>query len=100
FRMQLVLVLAIITALAVTVQSTALRQPRRYDNYAVYKVHIENPAQRHLINSLLNHPDKYNLWHNARSEMHIMVNPQELQNFKRIVREEGISLELLIANVQ
>lgn len=43
---------------------------------------------------------QYNLWHNGRSEIHIMVNPKELDNFKKITRHERFVIELLIPNVQ
>ncbi|XP_051859047.1 uncharacterized protein LOC117565893 isoform X3 [Drosophila albomicans] len=42
----------------------------------------------------------YNLWYNGQKEIHIMVNPKELQNFIRIVSREGWLTELLIPNVQ
>ncbi|KAH8378510.1 hypothetical protein KR093_011748 [Drosophila rubida] len=88
-----------------TVQYTAsipngFQKPTRYDNFPVYKVYITNPEQRNIINSLLNNTNMYNLWHNGQREMHIMVNPKELQNFKRIVKQEGWLIELLIPNVQ
>ncbi|XP_051859046.1 uncharacterized protein LOC117565893 isoform X2 [Drosophila albomicans] len=57
------------------------QKPTRYDNFAVYKVY-------------------YNLWYNGQKEIHIMVNPKELQNFIRIVSREGWLTELLIPNVQ
>ncbi|XP_034490960.1 uncharacterized protein LOC117794466 [Drosophila innubila] len=76
------------------------QKPKRYDNFAVYKVHINNPEQRNIINNLLNLANQYNLWHNGRSEIHIMVNPKALDNFKGITRQEGLVTELLILNVQ
>lgn len=56
--MRLVVVVTVIAALHVTAHPTELQQPARYDNYSVYKVHIQNPEQRQIINSLLDQPDK------------------------------------------
>ncbi|XP_062137619.1 uncharacterized protein LOC133846921 [Drosophila sulfurigaster albostrigata] len=76
------------------------QKPTRYDNFAVYKVYVTNPQQRNIINSLLKNTDLYNLWYNGQKEIHIMVNPKELQNFIRIINREGWLTELLITNVQ
>lgn len=50
--------MTVIAALNVTAHPTELQQPTRYDNYSVYKVLIQSPEQRQIINSLLDQPDK------------------------------------------
>lgn len=68
--MQVVFVITVIVALSVVLaHPPELQQPTRYDNYSVYKVHIRNPEQRHIINSLLDQTDKVrkiniNIWGN------------------------------------
>lgn len=56
--MRLVVLMTVIAALSVTAHPTELQQPTRYDNYSVYKVHIQSPEQRQIISSLLDQPDK------------------------------------------
>lgn len=60
--MRLILVLTVIGALHAVAQPTELQKPKRYDNYSVYKVLIGNPEHRHIINSLLDQPDKVNVY--------------------------------------
>lgn len=69
--MQVVFVITVIISLNVIVaHPTELQQPTRYDNYSVFKVHIRNSEQRHIINSLLDQPDKVR----AEKEINYYIN--------------------------
>ncbi|KAH8325647.1 hypothetical protein KR067_003052 [Drosophila pandora] len=80
--------------------SRTLADPRYYDNYTVYRVHIKNSHQQKIIDQLLEQHDNYNLWHRTVREVHLMVNPRVQSEFRKIMLKEYIKIEILIPNVQ
>ncbi|KAH8377483.1 hypothetical protein KR093_005694 [Drosophila rubida] len=100
--MRLIWLLAacVVLASAGTSQDTA---QRRYDDYRVYELTISNNIQLKLIEKLTEVSQKYDVWkeYDAYSkELHVMVDPAELQHLRLFLKLFGISNELLIPDVQ
>lgn len=72
----------------------------RYDNYRIYKVIPENDKHITILNSLLN---EYEFW---KDPTHInefcivLVNPEQLEEFQILMKNNEIKLEETISDVQ
>ncbi|KAL7740261.1 hypothetical protein ACLKA6_014523 [Drosophila palustris] len=72
----------------------------RYDHYAVYKVKYSNAIQRQLLLQLAKRHQSFSLWHDSPAEIHLMVSPHAVQEFKQQLNRANATAEMYIANVQ
>ncbi|KAH8412137.1 hypothetical protein KR009_000023 [Drosophila setifemur] len=72
----------------------------RYDNYSVYKVKYETEGQRNQLRKLAEDRENFRLWHEGKSELHLMISPGAFSEFETEVLKSNVSAELFISNVQ
>ncbi|XP_034099839.1 zinc carboxypeptidase-like [Drosophila albomicans] len=90
----------VVLASAATIKDTG---KLRFDNHSVYKLKISNKLQLAIVNKLCSLSEKYDIWKDYEEyskEVHVMVNPAELNRFQILLKLAGISNEVLIPNVQ
>lgn len=76
---------------------------KRYDNFKVYKLNIQNKIQLAAIEKLGELTQKYNVWREYdrnTKQVDIMVNPEEIPYFQQLLRLNNITSEVMVENVQ
>ncbi|XP_037958089.1 zinc carboxypeptidase-like [Teleopsis dalmanni] len=92
--------IGIITAVCVVSATTNTDSAKRYENYQVFKIKLQNDLQRKIVKELLKNSKHYDLWHSSGTEVHIMISPNVIQQFMRLVKLWGITTEKIVSNVQ
>ncbi|XP_017086434.2 uncharacterized protein LOC108118326 [Drosophila eugracilis] len=93
----LIALLLLITAGVCTLSDAT---PRPYENYSVYRVYIKSPSDQQVIDELLEQTDDYNQWRRGLEEFDIMVSPRAQETFLNVMQRKGISVKVIIKNVQ
>ncbi|XP_070144485.1 zinc carboxypeptidase-like [Drosophila kikkawai] len=89
-------------ALVGLVQAASLSQDERirYDNFSVFKVRYETQEQRSRLRSLVEEQNNFKHWGAIKDELHLMVSPGVLSQFKTELQRANLSAEVMISNVQ
>ncbi|XP_063366099.1 zinc carboxypeptidase-like [Cydia amplana] len=89
--------------LLVYLSNTVLSEKLRYDNYTLFKIHVENVEQVKLLQDLQDTDFRFDFWthpdHPAKF-VQVMAGPEDRADLQKLLTENNMNAEISMNNVQ
>ncbi|XP_063622953.1 zinc carboxypeptidase-like [Cydia splendana] len=95
--------LVIYLILLVYLSNSVLSEKLRYDNYTVFKIHIENSEQVKLLRDLQDTDFRFDFWthpDHPSNFVQVMASPDDRADLQKLLTENNMNAEISMNNVQ
>lgn len=89
--------------LAITLFTTVLSEPRRFDNYKVYKINVQSEDHLKILRTLeQDTTDEYDFWNSPiiGRNTDIMVPPEKTEDFEKMIKNFNMDFGVKVSNLQ